>query len=35
LAGLSIAVYVGFENFAALLQGAHDMDEASPSDLRT
>ncbi|MFM7022257.1 MAG: glucose-6-phosphate isomerase [Flavobacteriales bacterium] len=25
--GLSIAVYIGFENFEGLLQGAHDMDE--------
>ena len=25
--GLSIACYIGFENFAALLQGAHDMDQ--------
>ena len=25
--GLSIAVYVGFENFEALLTGAHEMDE--------
>lgn len=25
--GLSIAVYIGFENFEKLLQGAHEMDE--------
>jgi glucose-6-phosphate isomerase len=25
--GLSIAVYIGFENFEGLLEGAHDMDE--------
>ena len=25
--GLSIVLYIGFENFEALLQGAHDMDE--------
>ncbi len=25
--GLSIAVYIGFDNFEGLLQGAHDMDE--------
>jgi len=25
--GLSIAVYIGFDNFEKLLQGAHDMDE--------